>query len=187
MLFGPPALLGAVLWQYFFVANRVRSPIATIPQDAAESALLEHASLVGQTIYNTAVTLLAHSLGVGSAYLFATSAVSNLLALIVNDYILRRKSRGLHLMTYVIGQARSSSCRQSRSYLLISIPTVSAVARRSRRHDRLPRLVRSADGTHGCRRARRLYHCDPRRRSRPGGSSDGESRLFAKETRTASG
>lgn len=105
MLFGPPALLGAVLWQYFFVANRVRSPIATIPQDAAESALLEHASLVGQTIYNTAVTLFAHSLGVGSAYLFATSAVSNLVALIVNDYILRRKSRGLHLMTYVIGQS----------------------------------------------------------------------------------
>jgi hypothetical protein len=29
--------------------------------------------------------------------------------LIVNDYLLRRKSRGLHLMTYVIGQAGSSS------------------------------------------------------------------------------
>lgn len=106
MLFGPPALLGAVCWQYFCVANRVRSPIATIAQDAAESALLEHASLVGQTIYNTGLTLFAHSLGVGSAYLFATSALSNLLALIANDYFLRRDPRGLHLFTYVIGEVR---------------------------------------------------------------------------------
>ncbi|GAA5912605.1 hypothetical protein JCM8208_004787 [Rhodotorula glutinis] len=104
-LFGPPALLGVVLWQYFLVSNRVRSPIATVAQDAAESSLLEHATLVGLVIFNSGITLVGHALGVGSSYLYAIGSVSGLAALLVNDYILCNKSRGLHLVTYVIGQS----------------------------------------------------------------------------------
>ncbi|GEM06060.1 endoplasmic reticulum metallopeptidase [Rhodotorula toruloides] len=105
LVFGPPSLLSVVLYQYFFVSNRIRQPIARVAQDAADSALIEHASLVSQVVYNTAVTLIGHALGVGSSYLIALGAASSLLALIVNDYVLRRHSTGLHLATYVIGQS----------------------------------------------------------------------------------
>ncbi|BGP28517.1 hypothetical protein JCM10296v2_000252 [Rhodotorula toruloides] len=105
LVFGPPSLLAVVLYQYFFVSNRIRQPIATVAQDAADSALIEHASLVSQVVYNTAVTLIGHALGVGSSYLIALCAASSLLALVINDYVLRRHSIGLHLATYVIGQS----------------------------------------------------------------------------------
>ncbi|BGP44460.1 hypothetical protein JCM10450v2_000274 [Rhodotorula kratochvilovae] len=104
-LFGPPALLGVTLWQYFFVSNRIRSPIATIAQDDAESSLLEHASLVGIVVFDTALTLIGHTLGVGSSYLYAIGATSSLGALLVNDYVLRSKSKSLHLLTYIVGQS----------------------------------------------------------------------------------
>ncbi|KAJ8297177.1 putative endoplasmic reticulum metallopeptidase 1 [Rhodotorula toruloides] len=105
LVFGPPSLLAVVLYQYFFVSNRIRQPVATVAQDAADSALIEHASLVSQVVYNTAVTLIGHALGVGSSYLIALGAASSLLALVINDYVLRRHSTGLHLATYVIGQS----------------------------------------------------------------------------------
>ncbi|GAA6054771.1 hypothetical protein JCM3770_000935 [Rhodotorula araucariae] len=104
-LFGPPALLGVTLWQYFFVSNRIRSPIATIPQDEAESSLIEHASLVGIVVFDAGILLLGHTLGVGSIYLYAIGAASSLTALLINDYAMRNKSRSLHLVTYVVGQS----------------------------------------------------------------------------------
>lgn len=105
-LFGPPALLGVVLWQYVFASNRIRSPIATLAQDRAESALLEHASLVGLVVFNSGFTLVGHALGVGSSYLYAIGSVSGLAALLLNDYVLHTKNKGLHLATYVVGQVR---------------------------------------------------------------------------------
>ncbi|GJN92127.1 hypothetical protein Rhopal_005157-T1 [Rhodotorula paludigena] len=104
-LFGPPALLGVVLWQYFFVANRVRSPVATIAQDRAESGLLEHASLVGTLVFSTSLVVLGHAAGIGSSYLHAVGGCSSLLALLLNDYVLHRESRSVHLLTYILGQS----------------------------------------------------------------------------------
>ncbi|GAA6059342.1 hypothetical protein JCM10212_003240 [Sporobolomyces blumeae] len=109
VVYGPPALLGVVLYQYFLVSNRLRSPIATVAQDESESALLEHSGLVGLVMYYTAILLVGHALGVGSSYLFAIGASGSLLALVLNDYALRRAApeddKGLHLATYVVGQA----------------------------------------------------------------------------------
>ncbi|GAA5932298.1 hypothetical protein JCM1841_005187 [Sporobolomyces salmonicolor] len=104
VVYGPPALLGVILWQYFFVSNRVRSPVATVAQDAAESALLEHAVLVGLLIYYTAIMMIGHTLGIGSTYLCAIGCVATLVALVLNDYVLKRGEKGVHLATYVVGE-----------------------------------------------------------------------------------
>jgi len=96
------------LWQYFLVSNRIRSPIASIAQDAAESSLLEHATLVGLVVFNSGITLVGHALGIGSSYLYAIGSVSGLMALLLNDYVLRNKSKGLHLVTYIVGQVREA-------------------------------------------------------------------------------
>ncbi|GAA5972745.1 hypothetical protein JCM11641_003001 [Rhodosporidiobolus odoratus] len=106
LLFGPPALLGVVLVQYV-LSNRIRSPLPTLQQDASESSLLEHASLVGLVVYYTGALLAGHALGVGSSYLFAIGAVGALVALVVNDYIVmgERRDKKVHLMVYVIGQS----------------------------------------------------------------------------------
>ncbi|BGP12418.1 hypothetical protein JCM10213v2_000334 [Rhodosporidiobolus nylandii] len=105
-VFGPPALLGVVFTQYL-LSNRVRSSLATVAQDAAESSLLEHASLVGLVVYYTGALLAGHAMGVGSSYLFAIGAGSTLLALLVNDYLVfgEEKRKRVHLSAYVIGQS----------------------------------------------------------------------------------
>ncbi|GAA6002746.1 hypothetical protein JCM10207_007655 [Rhodosporidiobolus poonsookiae] len=107
VVFGPPALLGLVLWQYFFLSNRIRSPLATLAQDTFESSLLEHAALVGHVVYFTGSLLAGHALGVGSSYLFGVGALSTLFALVVNDYVLNRgrENKQVHLAAYVIGEA----------------------------------------------------------------------------------
>ncbi|GAA6040391.1 hypothetical protein JCM8097_007592 [Rhodosporidiobolus ruineniae] len=108
LVFGPPALLGITLIQYLLLSNGLRSRLPTVAQDAAESSLLEHASLVGLLVYYTVVLLVGHSLGVGSSYLFAIGAVSTLAALVVNDYVFERdqkERKKVHLATYVIGQS----------------------------------------------------------------------------------
>jgi len=108
LVYGPPALLGVVLYQYFFVSNRLRSPLTTVTQDIAESSLLEHSSLVGLNIYYTTFMLLGHALGVGSSYLFAIGSIGSLAALCVNDYLLQRHQpiheKGLNLVSYLVGQ-----------------------------------------------------------------------------------
>jgi hypothetical protein len=103
VVYGPPTLLGIIVYQYFLVSNRLRSPLATITQDRAESSLLEHSSLVGLVIYYTTFMLLGHAAGVGSSYLFAVGSAGSLLALCFNDYVLKRKET-VHLATYVVGQ-----------------------------------------------------------------------------------
>ncbi|GAA5899500.1 Pff1p [Sporobolomyces salmoneus] len=108
VVYGPPALLGIVLYQYFFVSNRLRSPLATIAQDRSESSLLEHSSLVGLVIYYTTFMLLGHAAGVGSSYLFAIGSAGSLLALCLNDYVLHRdqgrEEKSVNLITYIAGQ-----------------------------------------------------------------------------------
>jgi len=108
LVYGPPALLGVVLYQYFFVSNRLRSPLTTVTQDIAESSLLEHSSLVGLNIYYTTFMLLGHALGVGSSYLFAIGSIGSLAALCINDYLLQRHQpvheKGLSLVSYLVGQ-----------------------------------------------------------------------------------
>ncbi len=105
LIFGPPAVLSIILVQKA-IAKAVRTKGASPAQARIESGLLEHATLVGQVIYYSAMTLIGHSAGIGSSYLFATSAFASLTALVVNDYILKRSSpaRELHLATYAIGQ-----------------------------------------------------------------------------------
>ncbi|GAA5858742.1 hypothetical protein JCM8547_004967 [Rhodosporidiobolus lusitaniae] len=109
VVFGPPALLGVVLSQYFLLSNRIRSRLATLRQDAAESSLLEHATLVGLVVYYTLALLAGHAAGIGSSYLFAIGAVSALAALVVNDYVIypgeKTGRKKVHLVSYVIGQA----------------------------------------------------------------------------------
>ncbi|GAA5923073.1 uncharacterized protein JCM15063_003520 [Sporobolomyces koalae] len=109
VVYGPPTLLGIVVYQYFLVSNRLRSRLATVAQDRAESSLLEHSSLVGLVVYYTVFMLLGHALGVGSSYLFAIGSVGSLLALCFNDYVLAPQreadsGRSVHLATYMVGQ-----------------------------------------------------------------------------------
>lgn len=112
VVYGPPALLGIVLYQYFFVSNRLRSRLATVAQDRSESSLLEHASLVGLVVYYTVCMLVGHGVGIGSSYLFAIGSVGSLLALCFNDYIVERGARAphdgrdksVHLASYIVGQ-----------------------------------------------------------------------------------
>ncbi|GAA5843912.1 hypothetical protein JCM11251_002246 [Rhodosporidiobolus azoricus] len=107
LVFGPPSLLAILLTQYTLLSNPVRSRLPTLPQDAAESSLLEHASLVSLIIYYTLALLAGHAAGIGSSYLFAVGAVGTLVALVVNDYGFQAETREkkVHLATYVIGQA----------------------------------------------------------------------------------
>ncbi|GAA5957518.1 hypothetical protein JCM3765_001166 [Sporobolomyces pararoseus] len=118
IVYGPPTLLGIVVFQYFFISNRLRSPLTTLVQDRSESSLLEHSSLVGLLIYYTTFMLLGHSVGIGSSYLFAIGSIGSLLALCFNDYVLVRqpqpqhqqragaasRSVSINLMTYLVGQ-----------------------------------------------------------------------------------
>lgn len=103
LVYGPPAALAAVLVQRT-LSNFVRTPYAPPSLAVEESAMLEHATLMGQAVFYSTVTLVGHSFGVGSSYLSALSATAALVAVLVNDYILKRDSRTLHLATYVIGQ-----------------------------------------------------------------------------------
>lgn len=66
ILYAPPAFLGAVLTQRV-ISNFVRTPFATPALDEAESSLLEHANLVGQVVHYSALTLIGHAAGMGSA------------------------------------------------------------------------------------------------------------------------
>lgn len=105
LIFGPPAALSIVLVQKA-IGSLTRTKGASPAQARIESGLLEHATLVGQVVYYSALTLIGHAAGIGSSYLFATSAFASLVALVLNDYVLKRNSqaRELHLATYVIGQ-----------------------------------------------------------------------------------
>ncbi|GAA5877205.1 hypothetical protein JCM16303_006201 [Sporobolomyces ruberrimus] len=109
LAYGPPAFLGIIVFQYFLVSNRLRSPLATIAQDRAESDLLEHSSLVGLVLYYTVMMLIGHAAGVGSSYLFAIGSVGSLLALCFNDYLIYRNQpkfeKSINLASYVVGQA----------------------------------------------------------------------------------
>ncbi|KAK4057683.1 hypothetical protein OIO90_001331 [Microbotryomycetes sp. JL221] len=102
LLFGPPAALGVLLLQRR-VARRLRTPRAGPALEAFESAMLEHAQLIGFLISFTSTALLAHSLGVGSAYLLGLGVVSVLTTIIINDYVLCRGQRRVHLASYIIG------------------------------------------------------------------------------------
>ncbi|GAA5994045.1 hypothetical protein JCM5350_000059 [Sporobolomyces pararoseus] len=114
IVYGPPTLLGIVVYQYFLVSNRIRSPLTTVVQDRSESSLLEHAALVGLVIYYTTFMLIGHSVGIGSSYLFAIGSIGSLLALCFNDYLLQRpkqeeggvRSRtvSINLLSYLVGQ-----------------------------------------------------------------------------------
>ncbi|ORY69282.1 hypothetical protein BCR35DRAFT_319080 [Leucosporidium creatinivorum] len=103
LLFAPPALLSITLFQRF-LSSLTRTTFATPALVAAESSLLEHATLVGQLIHYTALLLVGHAAGVGSSYLFAIAVVASIAALGVNDYVLRPKGRRVHLATYVVLQ-----------------------------------------------------------------------------------
>lgn len=59
-------------------------------------------------VYNSVFLIVGHSLGIGSSYLFALGSIAALSALIVNDYILKRGSRSVHLAAYFVGQVRRS-------------------------------------------------------------------------------
>lgn len=72
--------------------------------EAVESSTLEHASLLGQLVYYTSMMMLGHTLGIGSSYLFAIGVVALVSAIGVNDYVLCRGERRVHLSTYVILQ-----------------------------------------------------------------------------------
>ncbi|SCZ90186.1 BZ3500_MvSof-1268-A1-R1_Chr1-3g01827 [Microbotryum saponariae] len=103
-LFGPPAALAVCLLQRS-IAKRVRTHGASPALEAHESSLLEHATLMGQLIYSTVILCLGHALGVGSSYLYAVAMVSNLTALVVNDYVLTSgPEREVHLATYFFQQ-----------------------------------------------------------------------------------
>ncbi|KAK4701094.1 hypothetical protein P7C70_g5142, partial [Phenoliferia sp. Uapishka_3] len=103
LLYSPPAFLGAILAQRI-ISNFVRTAYASPEVDKAESALLEHAALVGQTIHYSALTVLGHACGLGSSYLFVLSGGSALITLVVNDYVLKRGKRGVSLGAYFLGQ-----------------------------------------------------------------------------------
>ncbi|KDE09627.1 hypothetical protein MVLG_00034 [Microbotryum lychnidis-dioicae p1A1 Lamole] len=103
-LFGPPAAFAVCLLQRS-IAKRVRTHGASPALEAHESSLLEHATLMGQLIYSTVILCLGHALGVGSSYLYAVALVSNLTALVVNDYVLTSgPEREVHLATYFFQQ-----------------------------------------------------------------------------------
>jgi hypothetical protein len=74
--------------------------------EVVESSAVEHASLVGQLIHYTATMMLGHTLGIGSSYLFAIGVVALVSAIGLNDYVLCRRERRIHLATYVILQVR---------------------------------------------------------------------------------
>ncbi|KAL8286292.1 hypothetical protein RQP46_004780 [Phenoliferia psychrophenolica] len=103
ILYAPPAFLGAILSQRV-ISNFVRTPFASAQLEEAESALLEHANLVGMVVHCSAATLIGHASGLGSSYLFALSGGAALLTLVVNDYLLKRGERSVHLGAYFVGQ-----------------------------------------------------------------------------------
>lgn len=200
-LFGPPALLGLVLAQYFLVSNRVRSRLPTLSLDATESSLLEHASLVGLVVYYTSMLVLGHALGVGSSYLFAIGSVSALSALVVNDYVIypgrKEGEKQVHLAAYVVGQVRrfrffsrfrnavssqeSSSLRRCLSFSASRVSSPSSTCSypscvfTCRHFLSLKNVLTQSltDRSSRSRCSRRLYHCVAGRRCRRPLHSDG--------------
>ncbi|KAM0755633.1 hypothetical protein T439DRAFT_320338 [Meredithblackwellia eburnea MCA 4105] len=104
LVYGPSAFLGAALTQRT-ISNLYRTPFATPAQELQESSLLEHAALVGQVVHYALLTLLGHSVGLGSSYLFGVCSLQSIVALLLNDYVLSPGQRRVHLLTYFFGQA----------------------------------------------------------------------------------
>ncbi|KAM0793486.1 hypothetical protein ACM66B_000927 [Microbotryomycetes sp. NB124-2] len=102
LVFGPPAMLSVLLVQRR-VSKRLRTPRATPTLEAVESAMLEHAQLLGFLISFTCTAVLGHSLGVGSTYLLGLGVTSVLVTIIVNDYVLRPGKGQVHLAAYLVG------------------------------------------------------------------------------------
>ena len=102
-MFGPASALGATLVQ-LVISFAIRTPNASPALHASESSLLEHSTLVGQAVYYSVALLVGHAFKIAASYLFALSAISSLGAIILNDYVLGRKGRDIHLAAYFIGQ-----------------------------------------------------------------------------------
>ena len=85
------------------VSKRLRTPRAPSALEAAESAMLEHAQLLGFLISFTLTAIVGHTLGVGSTYLLGLGVSSVLVTVIFNDYILRPGKRQVHLASYLLG------------------------------------------------------------------------------------
>ncbi|KAI5479232.1 endoplasmic reticulum metallopeptidase [Pseudohyphozyma bogoriensis] len=94
VLYAPPAFIGATLFQRT-LSNFIRTPFASDIIDLQENSLLEHAAMVGQVVYYTLATVVGHAFGLGSTYLSALTGTSVLVALLVNDYVIKRGSRSM--------------------------------------------------------------------------------------------
>lgn len=103
LIYGPPAAIGGLLVQKL-ISKFVRTPNASPALLAEESYLLEHATLIGQLVHYSAALLIGHAFKIASSYLFALSVITALAAVLLNDYVLSRGKRQIHLAAYMVGQ-----------------------------------------------------------------------------------
>lgn len=102
LLYGPPAILGALSIQWL---THLNSPSNALPHD---SALVEHRNFLAIAFYYSFGATALQFFGIGSAYLFAIAGGWLTICLLVNDYLLPRgpasSDRSVHLFTYFMAQ-----------------------------------------------------------------------------------